>query len=201
MADLYIDRMPSSHIHAEWNYYRLPFERPDSTWEWQSRNNYIEEYWGVETYFQADEYDYFLTAYNSYNPHEIMTAMFMDKSNYEKFVEDGFIYNDRITQVFFSGQIQTFRPTHNDTWYFVFVATFGETYLNASVRYTENYYEEPEPTEPDPTEPDPTELDPTEPDPIERNNISIPFMVGFSVLGLVTVFIVVSVVHRIKVRK
>ncbi|MCP6719385.1 MAG: hypothetical protein KJI71_04085 [Patescibacteria group bacterium] len=188
MADIWIDRMPSSHIHAEWDYYRLPSERPESTWDCQSRDNYIEQYYGVETHFQADQYDYFLVAFKGSDYSR--PAMFVDKSNYEKLVEDGFIYNSRITTVFFSSQIQTFRPTHNDTWYFVFVNAYSsEVYLNVSVRYTENYYEEPEP------QPDPDS------DPIGRNDNIIPFIVGFSVLGLILVVGVIGVMYRIRVRK
>ena len=180
MIDFYIDSPPSDNREPMWDYYRLPLEHPESTWEWQSLNNHVEQYYGLYCNFFADEYDHFLTAYQSYNPHEIMTAMFMDEGNFERWVEEGIIYNNHISQVFFSGQIQTFRPAHNDTWYFVFVSTLGETYLNVSVRYTQDYYEEPEPEPELEPEPDP------EPDPIPTQD--------FTTIGIVLIVSSVGVI-------
>ncbi|TFF88385.1 MAG: hypothetical protein EU549_03135 [Promethearchaeota archaeon] len=85
----------------------------------------------------------------------------MDEYNFNKFIEEKDIYNPNIECVFFSSQIQVFRPTHNDTWYFVLVATYGSTWVNFSTQFTDNYYpeqEQPEDPEPDP-EPEPENQD------------------------------------------
>ena len=58
MADLWIDRMPSSNYEALWELYVLPENRTELLWEWQSRNNFVEYGWGTETHFQADEFKF-----------------------------------------------------------------------------------------------------------------------------------------------
>lgn len=191
MMDLWIDRPPSGNSDPLWNFYILPENRTETLWEWQSHGNIIEQYHAVECHFQATEYDAFLVAYSP----SISPVMFMDKNNFDKWIEDGIIYNNNIKQVF-CNWIDMVRPTHNDTWYFVFVNGYDEEEVNLSVaiRYTQNYYGEPEP-DPDP-DPDP---DP-EPKPTNLNNQIINIILTIVTISAIAIVIPVLIIQKRKKR-
>ncbi len=179
IIDFYSDDYPSSNVEALWNYYVLPENRTSILWEWESRDNSIEQYYAVECHFQATEYDYFLIACYPY----IAPILLLSQAGLDKFLINKDPYDSSIGAIYLQ-QIDVIRPKHNDTWYFVFMNGYVEegVSINVSIKYTPNYYGfHSSPPDPDPNpNPDPT----PNPDDLTTFLIVISFLVGFTALGL-----------------
>ncbi|GAI60893.1 unnamed protein product [marine sediment metagenome] len=110
----------------------------------------LDQYYGAFVSYDADEYDFFNASVWSDN---IITGYIMDKSNYNQWVNEGmFQPSSNIEYVNFgiANSWHTFTPTHEDTWYFVFLNAFAEhTHLDSYIYFHEDYFTEPEP-EPEP---------------------------------------------------
>ena len=176
--------------------YDKPEAHPEPTWEWNIRNEFIGGYYAKYISFEADEYDYFLVGWKSTKSTfgygcSISGCMgeagFVDQAGFDQFVD---AMNPSVSGDIFKGLTQAFRPTHNDTWYFIWVnSDDDDAYYNITVRCTENYYGFP----PEP-EPEPEPIPKPEPEP---NDVIIPAIIGFGVLGLIGV-VGIGVFFRIK---
>ena len=176
MMDIWYEKT-EFNVEPLWDYYVLPENRTQPLWQWDSRNNFVEQYYAVYTSFQATEYDvFFMTSI----PH-LAPILFLDQAKFNKFKVDKDPYASYFGSNNFLQMVDMARPTHDDTWYFVFMNGYEEDgiNLNVSIRFTPNYYGFPPEPEPEP-EPEPI----PEPEPYlipSFNVIAIISMIGITI--------------------